>query len=191
MGFDALMLGHQIYRKKRRLPRVIAHKLWFLRKEISVHAAKLGMVPATFENGVKILEQDELLLLFPEGEEGNFKPTRFRYRLRRFRRGFVRLALATGATIVPAVVIGAEETHITLSQLKWAKPLIGIIIPIPFNVFPLPAKWSIRFLEPIRIEKNLERAQDLAYVNSQAKRIRHKLQRGINEELRLRRTVFI
>ena len=29
MGFDALMLGHQIYLERKRIPRIIAHKLWF------------------------------------------------------------------------------------------------------------------------------------------------------------------
>src|SRR3712207_5754270 len=38
MGFDALMLAYQIFQKKRRVPRIIVHKLWFLRPEISVHA---------------------------------------------------------------------------------------------------------------------------------------------------------
>ena len=123
MGFDALMVAHHIFLHKNRIPKIIAHKLWFLMPEISVHAKKLGLVPATFENGLKLLKTGRPLLLFPEGEEGNFKPTKERYRLKRFRRGFVRLALKTGAPIIPSIVIGAEETHITLRQVRWAKHL--------------------------------------------------------------------
>lgn len=191
MGFDALMLVHQIFHSTRRNPQIIAHKLWFFNPKISVHAEKLGLVPATFENGLCKLEAEEALILFPEGEEGNFKPSRHRYRLRRFRRGFVRLALMTGAPIIPAVVIGAEETNITLGQVKWAKQLFGILIPIPFNVMPLPAKWKIKFLKPIRLEKDPEKATDIQYVTTLSRRIRLHLQQEIHAELRRRDTVFV
>lgn len=191
MGFDALMLGHQIRTHLGRIPRIIAHKLWFLRPEISVHAYKMGAIPATLDNGRKILEEGELLMLFPEGEEGNFKPSVQSYKLRRFRRGFVRLALKTGAPIVPAVVIGAEETHITLSQIRWAKQILGIIIPVPLNVIPLPAKWTIKFLEPIHLGKDPEKADDIEEVTRLSRRIRHKLQREIHSELKKRAHVFL
>ena len=190
MGFDALMIGHQIHLLRKRIPRIIAHKLWFFKPEIAVHAHKLGLVPATIDNGLKLLEKDQILLLFPEGEEGNFKPTRYRYRLRKFRRGFVRLALQTGAPIVPAIVIGAEETNITLSQIRWAKDLIGIIIPVPLNVVPLPAKWSIKFLPPIVLRKDPEKAKDLEYVTKKSREIRIKLQKEIHKQLKKRDSIF-
>ena len=191
MGFDALMLAHQVHLKKKVIPHIIAHKLWFLSPKISVQAERFGLVPATYANGLEILERKEPLLLFPEGEEGNFKPTRKRYHLRRFRRGFIRLALETGAPIIPSVVIGAEETHLTLSQIRWAKDLIGTVIPIPLNVIPLPAKWQICFLPPIQIEKDLEKARDKEYVTALSRKIRLHLQRAINAELKKRRTVFL
>jgi len=165
MGFDAVMLGHQIFKKKKRVARIVAHKLWFFRPEISVPAKKFGLIPATYENGLKILKRGEILILFPEGEEGNFKPSRYRYRLRRFRRGFVRLAITTGAPIIQAVVIGAEETHFTLSQVRWARQLFGIIIPIPLNVIPLPAKWKIKFYAPKKLKVDPEKINDIRYIN--------------------------
>ncbi len=191
MGFDALMLVHHVAQVKKRIPHIIAHKLWFFSPEISVHAHRLGFVPATFDNGLEILRRRQPLLLFPEGEEGNFKPTRKRYQLRKFRRGFVRLALETGAPIVPAFVIGAEETHITLSQIRWAKDLIGIIIPVPLNVIPLPAKWKIVFLPPILVEKDPEKAKDQEAVTALSRKIRLQLQKAMNAELKKRRKVFL
>ena len=191
MGFDALMLAHQIYQKKNRVPRIIAHKLWFLRPEISVHAKKMGLVPATYENGLKKLKKGECLILFPEGEEGNFKPSKMRYKMKRFRRGFVRLALTTGAPIVPAVVVGAEETNITLSQIRWTKELLGIIVPVPLNVVPLPAKWTIKFLKPIHLPKDPEKAQDIEYCTKISRQIRRDLQKEINAVLRKRKTIYL
>jgi 1-acyl-sn-glycerol-3-phosphate acyltransferase len=191
MGFDAMMLAHHVNQRRKHIPHIIAHKLWFFSPEISVRAAKFGLVPATLNNGLDILERKEPLLLFPEGEEGNFKPSSKRYHLRRFRRGFVRLALQTGAPIIPAVVIGAEETHLTLSQIRWAKELIGIIIPIPLNVIPLPAKWRIVFLKPIKLPKNPEKAKDMKYVTKMSRHVRLQLQKAINAELKKRGTVFL
>jgi 1-acyl-sn-glycerol-3-phosphate acyltransferase len=191
MGFDALMLGHQIHVATQRVPRIIAHKLWFLNPKISVHAKKMGLVAANLENGLKVLERKQPLLLFPEGEEGNFKPTKYRYRLRRFRRGFVRLALQTGAPIVPSIVIGAEETHITIRQIRWAKDLLGIIIPVPLNVIPLPAKWYIKFLKPIYLKKDSAKAEDLEYVTKVSRKIRLDLQREIHKQLKKREHIFL
>ncbi|NDC26054.1 MAG: hypothetical protein EBZ49_18245, partial [Proteobacteria bacterium] len=172
-------------------PRIIAHKLWFLHPKISVHVKKLGLVSANIENGLKVLKKEQPLLLFPEGEEGNFKLTKYRYRLRRFRRGFVRLALQTGAPIVPSIVIGAEETHITLRQIKWAKELLGIIIPVPLNVIPLPARWHIKFLPPIYLKKDPDKANDIAYVTKVSRHIRLKLQKEIHRQLKKRERIFL
>jgi 1-acyl-sn-glycerol-3-phosphate acyltransferase len=191
MGFDALMIGHHIYQERGRLPKIIAHKLWFFKPEISVRAQKLNLIPATLENGYAILKKGGCLILFPEGEEGNFKPTRYRYRLRRFRRGFVRLALRTGAPIIPSVVIGAEETSITLSQVRWAKQVIGIIVPIPLNVIPLPAKWRIKFLKPIYLGKNPEKAEDLKYVTKLSRQIRMQVQKELHKQLLKRHRIFL
>ncbi len=191
MGFDALMIAHQIAKMKKRVPKIIAHKLWFLSPEISVHAHKLHLVPATYENGLHIINTGDPLILFPEGEEGNFKPTRYRYRLRQFRRGFVRLALQTGVPIIPAVVIGAEETHITLSQIRWAKELFGIIIPVPLNVIPLPAKWKIKFLKPIQLKQDPQAAADIRKVSRLSHHIRLDLQREINAQLKRRKKIFL
>ncbi len=191
MGFDALMLSYQIVSLRKRIPKIIAHKLWFLVPEISVAAKKFGFVPATYDNGLTYLRKKDLLLLFPEGEEGNFKPTRYRYRLRRFRRGFVRLALKTGAPIIPSIVIGAEETNITLSQIRWAKELLGIIIPVPLNVVPLPVKWHIQYFPPIHLKKDPEKAEDIEYVTHLSRKIRRDLQAHMNDALRNRRRIFL
>ena len=60
----------------------------------------------------RLLRKGELVGVFPEGVKGVGKPFKHRYRLARFGRGgFVRLALRTGAPIVPCAVVGAEEIH--------------------------------------------------------------------------------
>lgn len=190
MGFDAVMINHEISKFRKVVPRIIAHKLWFLTPAISVRAERLGLVPATYQNGLKTLNEGRPLLLFPEGEEGNFKPTRFRYRLRPFRRGFLRLALATGVPVIPITVVGAEETHITLTQVRWAKELLGIIIPVPLNVIPLPARWKITVHQKLEIPKDID-PSNIDEISAYTNQSRRNLQRLLTQEVHRRNFVFL
>ena len=56
------------------------------------------------------------------------------------------MAERTRAPIIPVVIIGAEETHINLGQLR----VLDQLLPLPLNLFPLPAKWKIKILLPVR-----------------------------------------
>ncbi len=189
-GFDAILINYLITEQARRIPRVMSHHLWFLTETTSVPAHKLGFVEATYENGVSLLRRKNVIILFPEGERGNFKPSSEMYQLQAFKRGFVRMALETGAPIVPCVVIGAEETHINLSQLRFAKFLRGPILPLPLNLIPLPAKWKICFLEPIYLPYSKEAVQDHDLVHEIAEDIQEKMQEAILFEIRKRSSVF-
>ena len=97
--------------------------------------------------------------MFPEGEKGMGKLWSDRYRLQRFGRGgFVKLALRTGAPIIPVAVVGAEEAAPMLGKVTWFAKNIGIPwIPVtptfpwlgPAGLLPLPSKWFVAFGEPI------------------------------------------
>ncbi len=189
-GFDAVLLGHEIFRRTKRIPRVLTHHLWFITETTSIPAQKLGFTEATTANGLNLLKKNNLVVLFPEGEKGNFKPTRHRYRLQEFRRGFVRMALQTQSPIVPVIIIGAEETHINLKQLKFTKYLVGSVLPLPLNVLPLPAKWKIKFLEPIHLPFKPDAANDSDLVHEIAADIQDRMQEEINKELAKRDYVF-
>jgi 1-acyl-sn-glycerol-3-phosphate acyltransferase len=190
-GFDAMVLHHEITRASGRYPRVLTHHLWFLTKTTSIPASRLGFIEANMENGVKSLKKKQLVVLFPEGEKGNFKPSKEAYHLQEFKRGFIRMALQTGAPILPTIVIGAEETHINLSQLKLSKFLRGFILPIPLNLIPLPSKWKIIFMEPIHLNHPKSAAGNSELVRTLAFQIQDKMQKRIFEELKNRDSVFL
>ncbi|MBI2605690.1 MAG: acyltransferase family protein [Deltaproteobacteria bacterium] len=189
-GLDAVMIGNEIFKQKHRVPRVLAHKAWFL-GDIKMVSVKMGMIEASTENALRYLKKNNVVVLFPEGEYGNFKPSSERYHLQEFKRGFVRMALATGAPIIPTLVIGAEESNINLASLKFAKYLKGQIIPIPLNVLPLPAKWKIKFLPPIRFsEYSPKDAENGELVHNLAAEVQAKMQSALNEELKHRKWVY-
>lgn len=189
-GFDALILGHEVFKASNRIPRVLAHHLWFITEATAIPAHKMGFFEATTNNGLQLLKKNNLIVLFPEGEYGNFKPTSKAYRLQEFKRGFVRMALTAQAPIIPTVVIGAEETHINLRQLKFAKYLVGSVLPLPLNVIPLPAKWKIKFLEPMYLPYKPSAANDTELVHEIAQDVQDRMQVAITEELSKRESIF-
>ena len=84
--------------------------------------AACGGVPASPHNAIRLLEQDELVMVFPEGVKGTGKPFSERYRLQRFGRGgFVEVALRTGSPIVPVAVVGSEEIYPKLAESPTAR----------------------------------------------------------------------
>lgn len=190
-GFDAVLLAHIIQQEAKRVPRVLTHHFWFLTETTAIPAHKMGFTEATYENGLNSLKKGNAIVLFPEGEQGNFKPTTERYQLQEFKRGFVRMALEAQCPIVPVVILGAEETHINLKKLKFTKFLKGSVIPLPLNILPLPAKWRIRFLEPIRLPYKASAIDDTELVHEIAQDIQEKMQTVIEEEIQKRGNPFL
>ena len=99
---------------------------------LSAFMRRVGGVPASPHNAARLLEQDELVMVFPEGAKGTGKPFSERYRLQRFGRGgFVEVALRTGAPIVPVAVVGSEEIYPKLADARpLARALGAPFVPI-------------------------------------------------------------
>src|SRR5439155_1582660 len=111
-----------------------------------------------------------------------------RYRLRGFGHGFVHVALATGAPIVPVAVIGAEEEAPLIANPAWLARLVRTpVAPItPTIVFPLPVKYRLHFGAPI----HLKGSGGPEMVARQAQHVRAVLQDLIDRGLAARHHVF-
>ena len=183
LGFDALLIAHLLHKKLHRIPRVLTHHLWFQNSLTAVPAQKMGFTEANYENGISSLERQNLIILFPEGEFGNFKPSSQAYQLQEFKRGFVRMSITTKSPIIPCLVIGAEETHINLKQLKLDKLLKGVVAPLPLNLIPLPVKWKIIFLEPIHLPYDSSALDDNELVHDISQEIQEQMQEALSSEI--------
>jgi 1-acyl-sn-glycerol-3-phosphate acyltransferase len=151
---------------------------------------RLGAVRACPENAERLLAQRTAVVVFPEGVLGSGKTVRERYRLQRFGRGgFVKLALRAGVPIVPAAILGAEDTQ----------PLLGKVgsLPItptfpwlgPVGLLPLPSKWTISFLPPVDVRAHgAAAADDLALVGRITEEVRGTIQGEIDRLLAERET---
>ena len=189
-GLDALILMHEINKATGRVPRVLMHSFWFLAQTTAIPATKVGFIKATTENGLHQLRKNNLIVLFPEGEYGNFKASTKAYKLQEFKRGFVRMALAEQCPIIPTLVLGAEESQINLASLKASKYFPGTVLPLPLNIIPLPSKWKIIFLKPIHLPYKPDAAGDKELVHETAQEIRESMQKALSEELAKRGSAF-
>lgn len=189
-GLDAMIIAAHTHKATGRYLRILTHSFWFLHKITQIPAEKLGFIKATYENGVRCLNKNNLVLIFPEGENGNFKPTIEAYQLQEFRRGFVRMALETESPIIPIMVIGAEETHINLKQLSVGRWIKGLSIPLPLNLIPLPSKWKIVYLPPIYLPYSPNQVDDVDLVRELAEDLQEKMQANLNRLLEQRKTIF-
>jgi 1-acyl-sn-glycerol-3-phosphate acyltransferase len=162
---------------------------------------KCGQVLGTVENGIRLLEQDELVAVYPEGYKGVGKLFSERYKLARFGRGgFVKMALKTGAPIIPFAVVGAEETYISLGKSQTLARLTGFpYFPISpafpwfglLGFVPLPTQWYIDFGEPIATDGyGPLAAENPVFVSQLTDQVRNVVQDMVYERLRKRRSVF-
>ena len=146
----------------------------------------------------------QLVLVFPEGRKGTEKLYKDRYRLRRFGRGgFVEAAMRARAPIVPDRAWSAPRRRrrssptspccsgspaSSTSRSRRRSRTSGI----PGMLGYLPAKFRIRFLEPIPTDAvGREPWKDRALVQTVAEEIRARIQEELYEMLAQRRSRLV
>ena len=201
--FDATMITMAIMKEHPlpRWPRFMVLDWAFVLPFLSSFMRRCGGVPASPHNATRLLEQDELVSVFPEGVKGTGKPWSERYRLQRFGRGgFVEIALRTGSPIVPVAVVGSEEIYPKIAESKALARLIGApFVPItptfpalgPLGMVPLPSKWRIEFCEPIDLsEYGPDAAEDRRLLFDISEQVRETIQAKLYENLVKRQAAF-
>lgn len=162
---------------------------------------RLGAVRACQENAERLLADEELVAVFPEGVKGIGKLFGERYRLQRFGRGgFIKLCLRTSTPIVPVAVVGAEETNPMLFRVEQFSKALGLpYLPItptfpllgPAGLLPAPTKWRIMFGEPLDLSAHgPEAADDEILVGKLAERVRASIQGMLDRAVSARKSVF-
>lgn len=189
LPYDALMIMRAVEREhpSARQVRPLLEDEVFHFPYLGTFLNRLGGVRACPENAEKLLGEEQVVAVFPEGIQGIGKLYRDRYRLQRFGRGgFVKLALRTRSPIIPVAVVGAEEATPMLAKITWLARLLGLphlpvtpLFPLfgPAGLLPLPSKWLVRFGEPIDLasEAGAEDAQDRLLVARWADSVRSKI----------------
>jgi 1-acyl-sn-glycerol-3-phosphate acyltransferase len=136
--------------------------LLFALPGINSMVRRLGTVPANRTNASRLLAGGHAVLVYPGGDEDDYRPWTERHRVDLHgRTGFVRLALRHQVPVVPLVAQGGHDTMIILARGDMLARRLGLdrlrinILPLvagpPWGIatFPLPAKVTVRVCEPL------------------------------------------
>ncbi|HEY1587502.1 MAG TPA: lysophospholipid acyltransferase family protein [Polyangia bacterium] len=204
LPYDGAMIMHAVKEEHsaRREVRPLVEDFVFHFPYLGTLMNRIGGVRACPENAERLLTQDQLVAVFPEGIKGIGKLYKERYQLQRFGRGgFVKLALKCDAPIIPTAVVGAEEIHPMVSKVTWLAKSFGIpYVPVtptfpflgPIGLVPLPTKWFIAFGEPLyfNAEYGADGANDRILVNKLAEQVRMRIQEMIDGLLKTRKSIL-
>lgn len=144
-----------------------------------------------------LLNEENAILVFPEGTKGSGKTWKERYRLKPFGRGFMRLALQTASPVVPVAVIGGEESIISVYNWKGlARLLRAPYVPIhpllpvlgPLAYLPMPVKFRIHFGEPMTFTGPFD--DEDTVIDKKVAQVQERVQELINQGLQARKSIF-
>ena len=164
---------------------------------LGVAMVRMGAMVGTPENCVHMLENEECVLVFPEGTRGMNKPYRERYRLQRMGLGFMRLALETATPIVPVAIVGSDDQQPGLANLMGVARLLGlpsfpitVTFPLlgPLGMLPLPVKYHIYFGEPLHFDGDA--SDDDAAIQERVDVVKDAIEGMLAKGLRERKGIF-
>jgi 1-acyl-sn-glycerol-3-phosphate acyltransferase len=203
LAFDSLMTQVAVYDEtpNHRHLRMLGADFVFQTPVVSKMARRSGSTLATAADADRLLQQGELVGVWPEGFKGIGKPFRERYKLQRFGRGgFVSSAIRAGVPIIPCSIVGAEEIYPMIGNLKTLARLLGApYAPVTptwpwlglLGLIPLPSKWIIEFGVPVETaDLGPGAADDPMLIFDLTDQTRETIQQTLYSLLMQRRSVF-
>ena len=145
-----------------RLAQVMAEKFIF-KLPGSYFSTRIGAVAGLPEHAIRLLDDERLLLVFPEGVRGTAKLAHEANTLVRFGTGFMRLALKTRTPIVPVAFVGGGEAFPTVANLTGLGKLFGLpYLPVTRYLLPVPRPVSCQIVygEPMHLQGSGDEADD-------------------------------
>jgi 1-acyl-sn-glycerol-3-phosphate acyltransferase len=157
VALDAAMVIGSVFLEKNppRLAQGMVEKFMNQVPFLSEWTNRTGQFTGLPEHAVQLLENERLLMVFPEGARGTAKLYRQRYSLVRFGTGFMRLALRTGSPIVPFAFLGGGEAIPTIHNSRALGNLLHApYVPItPYGApIPLPVRLDVIYSPPMHFE---------------------------------------
>jgi 1-acyl-sn-glycerol-3-phosphate acyltransferase len=185
---DGGVLWNDVTRRTGRVLRPIAD--WFVAglPLVSTAFARAGVVGGSRANVRRLLDDGELVAIFPEGVSGVAKRFRDRYQLQMWRVGHAELAIRHRAPIIPVAIVGSEESWPVAMRLR-IRAFGSPYLPVPVSPVPLPARYRLLYGEPIELHRDHapEDADDPQIVEAAAERTHTALAELIGVALRQRR----
>lgn len=195
LPFDGMMLWVDVLRNSNppRIPRPVADYFVSSLPFVGTLYQRCGVVSGSRGNVRSLLENGDLLMLFPEGTPGIGKPFADRYQLQDWRKGHCELAIRHQAPVVPVGIVGAEEQMPQIARI----PLEKLGLPLPYfpvtaTPLPMPVRYHVVYGEPLHFEREFspDDADNPEIVAACAARVKASVQKLIHRGLRERKGVF-
>ncbi len=188
LPMDGLLIGYALATNPNgpRAPRAMIERFFPTVPYLGNLLNSMGAVIGDPLNCSKMLEQDEAIIVFPEGVRGSGKLYKHRYQLQRFGNGFVHLAMAHKTPVVPVGVVGCEETMPSIANIAPLARLLGIpYAPVALPV-PLPARVYLNFGEPLHFAGPASDEEGVtAHVEQVKDRIRDLIDAGLRQRTKI------
>lgn len=173
-GLDLAVLIGIIHERTGRVLRSLGDRVVFATPIFRDLARDMGIIEGEPEATVRLLEDDQLVLVYPGGAKEALSAPEDAYRLQwEGSRGFVRTALRAQKPIIPVAGIGNEELYVqVVSKDRVRESRVGRIIsellgekyvmPIYMGLGMLPFPTELHYLvgEPIHLPYGPEAADD-------------------------------
>src|SRR5829696_811828 len=206
--WDAWTIGVQWWRHfgDERTLHGTAHDALMAAPVIGGYFRRMGVLPAAPDSISSALAAGHDVALWPGGEVDSLRPwTKRDEAILAGRKGFVRMAIRSGVPIVPISTVGGPDgMPVLFSGRKLAKALqldkVARIKVFPFAVqapwgigpamlpeIPFPTKIRTAFQDPVEIDPDPDRADDVGYVDAKYDEVLQNIQRGMDTLARRRR----
>jgi 1-acyl-sn-glycerol-3-phosphate acyltransferase len=128
-----------------RLPHAMIDKFIHQFPGFSQFMARTGQFTGNPDQAKRLLNDERLILVFPEGARGTAKLGKDADSLVDFGTGFMRLALETKSPVIPFGFVGGGEALPTVANLKRLGRMLGVpYIPV--------TKWGLLVPKPTRFQ---------------------------------------
>ncbi|MBC7474196.1 MAG: acyltransferase family protein [Candidatus Sericytochromatia bacterium] len=187
--------------KQPRLVRTLVERFLPTLPFVYTFMTRVGQTVGTYENAELILNEGELLQVFPEGAAGATKPYYKYYELDDFNVGFMELAIRKKVPIIPIGVIGSHEQALILFDFKPLAKLLKMpnfpVTPFwplfgPLGTLPLPSKYRIIFGRPMDFSQyDEETINDPEMLKQLVEKVKSEVKNLINIGLDMRPMPFL
>ena len=205
--WDAWTVGLQWWRRfgPERPLHGTAHDALMAIPGIGRYFRAMGVLPAAPDAIATALAEGRDVALWPGGEVDSLRPWVERDRANLAgRKGFVKMAIRAGVPIVPIATVGGADAMPVLIRgdglsraLRLDKLLrlkvFPVAISLPWGIapaalpqLPLPAKIRTRFMPPVEIDNDPDRADDDDYIEAKYREVEDSIQRGMDALARKR-----
>lgn len=147
LGFETPVFFYLLHRATGRFPVGLSDRMLFDRPPIRPLLERVGGIPGTRENAIRLLEGGQLVVCYPGGSRETFKRPADHYRLRWERSiGFAKLAIRLGVPIVPFAGLGVDSSYLNFGPPPVVSRFFGrYAAPMAVGLGPLPLPVPFRF----------------------------------------------